>query len=179
MIITGDYDANVLHLAGATFTRRNDDGTTYVEPETFNPGGIPAAALQIAKARKAWWLRAAAKAANEAGFTSTALDGVTDYKYSTDNAFGDSSFDGIDMLFLNSVYAAAVRNVSVPGWTILFPAKGQSDLSYKAYSHTAAQMIQVGETGLSFIQGNRTNLRTKLVQVATATTITEVNSIVW
>jgi hypothetical protein len=179
MILQGTYDHEALHLAGATFARALPNGTTEVLPETFDAGLIPAAQLQLAKIKKAAILRYAANLANQVGFISTALDGVTQYRYSTDNVFGDSAFDGIDMLTLIAAHSHAAANLATVGFTVSYPAKGPSDLTYKKYTHTAAQMKQVGEAGIAFMQANRDNLRTKLLLVAAASTVEQVNAITW
>ena len=110
---------------------------------------IPLARAKLVKAAE---LKEACRAANQDGFYSTAIDGVTQYYYSTDNSFGDSHFDGIDMLFLGSAYSKALANRDVPGWVIGYPCKSPSDLSLKEYNHTAAQMIQAGDDGFAFIK---------------------------
>lgn len=137
---------------------------------------LTASVLRKEKLEAAVKMRHACKAANETGFYSQALDGVTPYHYSTDNSFGDSDFDGIDMLFLNAAYASAVANRAVPLWTVGYPCKGPSDLVLKEYPHTAEQMIAAGQDGLAFIKSNRQKLRGKLVQIATATTVEEVRT---
>lgn len=137
---------------------------------------LDASILRRAKSEAAASVRRACKAANESGFYSTALDGVTQYHYSTDNSFGDSSFDGIDMVFLNAAYANAVANRAAPGWTVGYPCRGPLDATLKEYPHTAEQMIAAGQDGLSFIKSNRQKLRSKLVAIATATTLADVRA---
>lgn len=52
MILPGLYDHEVLHDAGAVSVVSRGDGTTYIEPNTFDESRIPVSALRVAKKRK-------------------------------------------------------------------------------------------------------------------------------
>lgn len=177
MILVGIFDHEVLHDAGATLARQNGDGTTYVEPETFDPSKIPASELRIAKIRKLKEMREASNTARLSGFNSAALGAAN--HYSTDNVFGDSFDVEKDREDLIATYLNALRNKDVLGWTVDYPCKGVGDLTYTPKSHTAAQMIQVGDDGIAAQRLVRQRLRLRLWQIASAATVSEVQAIVW
>lgn len=177
MILQGVYDHNVLHDAGATLVRQNVDGTTYVEPDTFDASKIPASELKITKIKKAQEMRLASNAARMSGFNSSALGAAN--HYSTDNVFGDSFDVEKDREDLIATYLNALRNKDVPGWTVDYPCKGAGDLIYVAKTHTAAQMIQVGDDGIAAQRLVRQRLRLRLGQIVAASTVDEVRAIVW
>lgn len=177
MILAGEYDHDVLHDAGAVFVRRNDDGTTYVEPDTFDPAKIPASELKTARIKKAKEMREASHAARLAGFNSSALGSPT--HYSTDNVFDDSLDIEKDREDLIATYINALRNKDVVGWAVEYPCKGASDLTYVPKTHTAPQIIQVGDDGIAAQRLVRRRLRLRLGQIATAATVSEVQAVVW
>lgn len=177
MILLGRFDHAVLINAGATCAKDNEDGTTYVEPDTFDASKIPASELKIAKINKAKEMREASNNARLSGFNSSALG--TSNHYSTDNVFGDSLDIEKDREDLIATYLNALRNKDVPGWTVDYPCKGVSDLTYVPKTHTAAQMIQVGDDGIAAQRLVRQRLRLRLGQVSAAATVSEVQAIVW
>ena len=177
MILTGVYDHDVLHEAGAAYVKSNSDGTTTVLPDNFDPSAIPAKELTVAKKRKAQEMRDASNAARLSGFNSSAL-GVANH-YSTDNVFGDSLDAEKDREDLIATYLNALRNKDVPGWTVDYPCKGAGDLTYTAKTHTAAQMIQVGDDGIAAQRVVRQSLRLRLGQIVAASTVNEVRAIAW
>ena len=177
MILQGTYDHDVLHDAGAVFVRQNSDGTTYVEPETFDPSKIPASALTIAKVKKAKEMRQASHTARLVGFSSSALGSAN--HYSTDNVFDDSLDIEKDREDLIATYLNALRNKDVIGWAVDYPCKGVGDLTYVPKTHTAAQMIQVGDDGIAAQRLVRQRLRLRLGQIVAASTVDEVRAIIW
>ena len=177
MILQGEYDHDVLHEAGAVYVKSNSDGTTTVFPDSFDSSLIPAKELVVAKRRKAQEMRDASNAARLSGFNSSALGTVN--HYSTDNVFGDSVDPEKDREDLIATYLNALRNKDVPGWTVDYPCKGAGDLIYVAKTHTAAQMIQVGDDGISAQRLVRQRLRLRLGQIVAASTVDEVRAIVW
>ena len=177
MILPGEYDHDVLHDAGATFARQNGDGTTYIEPDTFDTSKIPASDLKIAKIRKAKEMREASNAARLSGFNSSAIGSAN--HYSTDNVFGDSLDAEKDREDMIATYLSALRNRDVVGWTVDYPCKGAGDLTYAPKTHTAAQMIQVGDDGIAAQRVIRQRLRLRLGQIIAAATVNEVRAIVW
>lgn len=171
-VVTNRYHADEPRLPEHVHAESCEEGWLYQNGSFYPP-------IPVMKKAKAAEIVAACKTSNTQGFLSTALDGANQYRYSTDNVFGDSSNENIDMLFLSAAYSKAVNNVATPAWTIQYPCKGPSDTDYKLYAHTAAQMIAVGDAGFAFIQANRINMRTKLGQVRAASTIDDIQAVTW
>ena len=177
MILPGIYDHDVLHAAGAVSVATRSDGTTHIEPESFDSNGIPAAELRVAKSRKADEMRSAARDARCSGFYSSALGTLN--HYSTDNVFGDSYDLEKDREDMIASYLHALKNKDVVGYTVDYPCKGIGEITYSAKTHTAAQMIQVGDDGIAAQRMLRQRLRLRLGQIVAASTVNEVRAIAW
>lgn len=144
------------------------NGVVFTRPE------VPIATARLRKSRE---MRKASGLARRAGFTSSALG--TAYFYSTDNAFGDSDDDEKDAELLQAAVLKALIEKDTLNWTISWPCSADGGATYSVLPHTSAQMRQVGHDGLVAMQAVRGKLRTKLAEIAVATTVAQVEAVVW
>ena len=135
----------------------------------------PVRELSKVKQDKAAELRNAHAAAYKSGFTSSALG--TAHFYSTDNISNRLTSDQIDRDDLQAAILLAMTNRDVPGWSLVYPCRDAAGWARK--SHTAAQIIKVGQDGFVAMQDYNIKLTQLLTQMDAATTVAGVEAVVW
>ena len=131
--------------------------------------------IDLCKNVKARELRNAHAAAYKSGFTSSALG--TAHFYSTDNISNRLTSDQIDRDDLQAAILLAMTNRDVPGWSLVYPCRDAAGWARK--SHTAAQIIKVGQDGFVAMQDYNIKLTQLLTQMDAATTVAGVEAVVW
>lgn len=128
---------------------------------------FPAVTLAAAQTKQLGILNAACQAQIYAGFTSSAL-GAT-YTYPAKDK---------DQANLTASYAASFDPTNTTGWTTPFWCMDGTG-NWALVQHTAAQIQQVGRDGKAAILSAITKNETLAKQVMAATTVANVEAIVW
>lgn len=160
MRLDRDVANQALHDLGATKVWKTGDGSTYYEPDSLDISGLPLAELGHAKRLKGADLTAAFNAEVAKGFVSSALGSPHAYKTPT-----------LEHQVNMAGAGAATVNVGVT-CTDSLGVEAQR-------THTPAQL----QTMINDAAVHKSNLvariRERLGQVALATTIDQVGSVVW
>jgi len=168
------YTTTILHLTpDAQFAISGDDYSTL---QWFGPGDAPteqqildamdAAALAAARAAKRDELIAACIAAITAGFTSDAL--------------GSNHFYPCQATDQTNLAAVVIESLLTPEQTEkLFPFWCYDGATWERREHTHAQIRAVGLAAVPHVRDKQDRLRDLRLQVLAATTVEQINGIVW
>ena len=182
VIISSLYPAAILNVDYYLSNNNDGNGTMINNWNTAKLGTAPTIAyltdyynntlaLPLAKAQQITALQLACRTNITAGFTCSAL-GAT-YTYPNKN-----TEENPDQVNMASSVLSAMINASTAGWTTPMWCQDSSG-NWLYTNHTSPQVMQVATTGKTFVVTNQGKLTSLIAQVNSATTIAEVQAIVW
>ncbi|NDY41239.1 DUF4376 domain-containing protein [Dissulfurirhabdus thermomarina] len=160
--------ADLLVLTDAEWAARLDQ-RWHVQAGALVPD--PGPSLEEVRTAKRIEMQAACKAACEAGWTSSALG--SPHLYGT-RLWPDQH--NLAAVALDAVYAKQTGDTT---WTTNYWATPSGASEPQRLSHTADQILQVAREVKAMVAGNQDKLAQRYAEIDAATTVAEVQAVVW